>query len=297
MINFYGGNKMKVGLSSYSLLGALQSEDFSILDAIDWVKENGGEHIEIVPNLGFTFDDNPNLADDIREKAAEVGIEISNYAIGADFLTDDADAYRAEIERVKKEVDMANRLGAKFMRHDVASRPIPECTIENFEADLSKIVTASQEIADYAAQYGITTSLENHGFYVQASDRVQSVINNVNRDNFKTTLDVGNFLCVDEDPVAAVKKNISYASIVHIKDFYYRPATENPGEGWMQTSSGNYLRGAIAGHGDINLREAIKVVKDSGYDGYLSIEFEGMEHCKQGSRIGMDNVRRLWDEV
>src|SRR5699024_11486252 len=107
MINFYGGNKMKVGLSSYSLLGALQSEDFSILDAIDWVKENGGEHIEIVPNLGFTFDDNPNLADDIREKAAEVGIEISNYAIGADFLTDDADAYRAEIERVKKEVDMA----------------------------------------------------------------------------------------------------------------------------------------------------------------------------------------------
>src|SRR5699024_6238328 len=243
MINFYGGNKMKVGLSSYSLLGALQSEDFSILDAIDWVKENGGEHIEIVPNIGFTFDDNPNLADDIREKAAEVGIEISNYAIGADFLTDDADAYRAEIERVKKEVDMANRLGAKFMRHDVASRPIPECTIENFEADLSKIVTASQEIADYAAQYGITTSLENHGFYVQASDRVQSVINNVNRDNFKTTLDVGNFLCVDEDPVAAVKKNISYASIVHIKDFYYRPATENPGEGWMQTSSGNYLRG------------------------------------------------------
>src|SRR5699024_6880619 len=115
-------------------------------------------------------------------------------------------------------VDMANRLGAKFMRHDVASRPIPECTIENFEADLSKIVTASQEIADYAAQYGITTSLENHGLYVQASDRVQSVINYVNRENFNTTLDVGNFLCVDDGSVAALKKNISYAWIVQIQD-------------------------------------------------------------------------------
>lgn len=287
---------MKVGLSSYSLFGALQSKELSILEAIEWVKENGGEHIEIVPNLGFSLDD-PQLADDIRAKAEEVGIEISNYAIGADFLTDDDDAYRAEIDRVKKEVDMANRLGVKFMRHDVASRPIPECTIENFEADLPKIVAACQEIADYAAQYGITTSLENHGFYVQAADRVQSVINHVDRDNFKTTLDVGNFLCVDEDPVAAVKKNISYASIVHIKDFYTRPAHLNPGEGWMQSTSGNFLRGAISGHGDINLREAIRVVKESGFDGYLSIEFEGMENCKQGSRIGMDNVRRLWDEV
>lgn len=289
--------QMKIGLSSYSLFKALKANALTIIEAIEWVKDNGGEHIEIVPNLGFELENNPELIDEIREKAAEVGIEISNYAIGANFLTDDESSYQAEIERVKKEVDIANRLGAKFMRHDVASRPIPECTIENFEADLPKLVAACQEIADYASQFGITTSVENHGFYIQASDRVQSLINNVDRPNFKTTLDVGNFLCVDEDPVAAVKKNMPYASIVHIKDFYYRPEHLNPGEGWFQTSSGNYLRGAISGHGDINLREAIKVIKESGYDGYISIEFEGMEDCKQGSKIGMNNVRRLWEEV
>lgn len=289
--------QMKIGLSSYSLFKALKANALTIIEAIEWVKDNGGEHIEIVPNLGFELENNPELIDEIREKAAEVGIEISNYAIGANFLTDDESSYQAEIERVKKEVDIANRLGAKFMRHDVASRPIPECTIENFEADLPKLVAACQEIADYASQFGITTSVENHGFYIQASDRVQSLIKNVDRPNFKTTLDVGNFLCVDEDPVAAVKKNMPYASIVHIKDFYYRPEHLNPGEGWFQTSSGNYLRGAISGHGDINLREAIKVIKESGYDGYISIEFEGMEDCKQGSKIGMNNVRRLWEEV
>jgi len=26
------------------------------------------------------------------------------------------------------------------------------------------------------------------------------------------------------------------------------------------------------------------------------VEFEGMEDCQVGSKIGMDNVRRLWDE-
>src|SRR5690606_12844059 len=102
-------------------------------------------------------------------------------------------------------------------------------------SDLPKLTKACQIVADYAGKYGITTSVENHGFFIQASDRVQSLINHVNRSNFKTTLDVGNFMCVDEDPVSAVKKNISYASVVHIKDFYLRQAHLYPGEGWMQT--------------------------------------------------------------
>lgn len=288
---------MKLGLSSYSLFTALKANDMSIIDAIQWVADQGGEHIEMVPNLGFTLDDNLALVDDIREKAKDVGIAISNYAVGANFITEDEAAYEAEIERVKKEVDNANRLGVKLMRHDVASRPIPETSIKQFEADLPKLVNACREIADYAARYGITTSIENHGFYIQASDRVQSLINHVDRSNFKTTLDIGNFMCADEDAVAAVKKNISYASMVHIKDFYHRPAHLYPGEGWIQTVSGDYLRGSIIGHGDINLREVIKGIKDAGYDGYVSIEFEGMEACKQASKLSMDNVRRLWNEM
>lgn len=288
---------MKIGLSSYSLFGALQSGDMTILEAIEWVANQGGEHIEIVPNLGFSFDTNPELIEQIPAKAKEVGIEVSNYAIGADFLTKDEDAFKAEIERVKREVDIANQLGVKFMRHDVAGRPIPECTIENFEADLPRLVDACQQIADYAKQYGITTSVENHGFYIQASDRVQSLINNVNRDNFKTTLDIGNFMCVDEESVSATKKNLPFASVVHFKDFYFRPASQYPGDGFMQTEAGNYIRGAIVGQGDINMREVVKAVKDSGFDGYVSVEFEGMENCKQASKMGMDNLRRLWKEA
>jgi len=287
---------MKFGLSSYSLFSALKANEMSILDVIEWVSNQGGEHIEIVPNLGFTLED-PTLIDEIREKASEVGIELSNYAIGANFLTKDEGAYEAEIERVKREVDIANRLGIKLMRHDVAWRPIAETSIQQFETDLPRLVEACQEIADYAAQYGITTSVENHGYFIQASDRVQTLINHVNRRNFKTTLDVGNFMCADENSVSAVKKNISYASMVHIKDFYHRPAHLYPGEGWLQTISGDYLRGAIIGHGDINLREVIKVIKQSDYDGYISVEFEGMEECKKASKMSLDNVRRLFDEV
>ncbi|WP_017691193.1 sugar phosphate isomerase/epimerase [Paenibacillus sp. PAMC 26794] len=288
---------MKVGLSTYSLQQALDRKELTVPDAIRWIADQGGEHVEIVP-MGFSLIDNPELIDEIKAVAKEVGIDISNYAIGANFaVQEDAEALEQEIQNVIRHVDVAAALGVKLMRHDVAFRPAPEGTVAQFEIDLPVMVKACQRIADYAADFGITTSVENHGYYVQSSERIQRVLHETARSNFKTTLDVGNFLCVDEDPVSAVKNNISYASIVHAKDFYWRPSYRNPGEGWFQTSHGNYLRGAIVGHGDIDMPEVFRVLKQSGYDGYISIEFEGMEDCKTASRIAMDNVRRLWEEA
>ncbi|MEC0089219.1 sugar phosphate isomerase/epimerase family protein [Paenibacillus macquariensis] len=285
---------MKLGVSSYSLYQAMAADNMSIQDVISWVADIGAQHIEIVP-FGFDFNSNPELEDQIREKAAEVGIAISNYAIGANFITDTEEAYEAEIQRVISEVDRVHRLGAKLMRHDVASRQ--DTSIARFNEDLSRIAHACQRIADHAKQYDITTSVENHGYYVQASDRVQALIHAVDRPNFKTTLDVGNFVCVDENPIFAVKNNINYASMVHIKDFYIRPADRNPGEGWFKSAGGEFLRGAIAGQGDLNLYEILRIVKQSGYDNYMSIEYEGMEECRKGTQIAFNNVNRIWNEV
>ncbi len=213
-----------------------------------------------------------------------MGLDISNYAIGANFLVQDEAEYENEISRVMKQVDIAAQLGVKLMRHDAGSRPIADTSILQFEADLGRMAEACRRIADYAAQYGITTSVENHGYLVQASDRVQRLVHMVDRPNYRTTIDIGNFMCVDEDSVSAVKKNLPIASMVHFKDFYLRKSNRNPGQGWFPTASGNYLRGAIVGQGDIDIWEVVRQVKQSGYDGYISIEFEGMEDCKTGTK-------------
>ncbi|MFJ5759070.1 sugar phosphate isomerase/epimerase family protein [Neobacillus sp. NPDC093182] len=290
---------MKLGISSYSLLKVIKTGKLTILDVVQWVADNGGEHLELVP-YGFTVVDQPELADQIREKAQSVGIELSAYSLPANFIQPNEEAFEAEVERLKKHVDIVNRMGIKIMRHDVTAFTLPpeQMTIHYFEEHFNEMVRGSQLLADYAAQFGITTTIENHGFNVQSSDRVQRVINKVNRPNFKSTVDVGNFLCADESPLVGVKKNIPYAATVHFKDFYIRPYYENPGGGeWFRTVNGNYLRGAIVGHGDINIREIVKLVKSSGYNGYLTIEFEGMEDCQVGTKIGMDNIKRFWDEV
>ncbi|MFD1677381.1 sugar phosphate isomerase/epimerase family protein [Alicyclobacillus fodiniaquatilis] len=301
---------MKFGVSTYSLVRSIRSGEMTVTDVIQWAADNGAEHVEIVP-FGFTLFENPELTDQVRHKAEDVGVELSNYAILSNFTQEDDEEYEREIARVMKEVDVAHRLGVKLMRHDVAWLPTPPngkggpaglfmddstVNIARFERELPRMAAACQRIADYAANFGITTSVENHLYYVQASDRVQRLIQTVNRENYKTTLDVGNFMCVDENSVIGVRKNIKYASMVHLKDFYYRPSYRDPGEGWFRTSNGNFLRGAIFGHGDVDTWDVLRTIKASGYNGYASIEFEGIEECKMATKISLDNARRIWNQ-
>jgi sugar phosphate isomerase/epimerase len=285
---------MKIGVSTYSLSRAIQAGEMNVVEAIDYITHIGGEHVEIVP-IGFSLIENPELIDVIRQKAQDNGIEISNYAIGAEFSYINETEYENEITRVMKEVDIAVQLGVKLMRHDVATAA--DISIQHFDSLLPRLAEACRRIADYAATFGITTSVENHGYFLQASDRVQALIHAVDRSNFRTTLDIGNFMCADENSVVAVKKNISYASMVHIKDFYLRPSECDPGEGWFRSAHGNHLRGAIIGNGDIDMRSVLRKIKQSSYNGYLSVEFEGMEECKLGTRLGLNNLRKLWNEI
>jgi sugar phosphate isomerase/epimerase len=285
---------MKLGVSTYSLLNAIKAGEMDVLGVIEWVARAGGEHVEIVP-LGYDLHSDPGLAERIVKKASDCGIALSNYAVKGNLLADGDEAFRIEIRRLKGEIDMAARLGVPLVRHDIATHQ--DTSLRHFRRCFDKLVEGCREIADYAAPKGITTSIENHGYFVQASDRVLGVVDAVDRKNFKTTLDVGNFVCVDEDPLASVRKNAPFASMVHLKDFYIRGERDDPGEGWFRSSGGRYLRGSIVGQGDLPIADIISVVKKSGYDGFISIEFEGMEACQTGTRIGLENARRIWEKA
>ena len=79
---------------------------------------------------------------------------------------------------------------------------------------------------------------------------------------------------------------------VHAKDFHVKPGSgDDPGRGWFKSRGGNYLRGSIIGHGNVPVRQCIGNLKRAGYDGYVSIEFEGMEDCEQALEIGLENLQ------
>ena len=61
---------MKIGLSSYSMDNYMQSGEMTILDVMTFAKEQGAEHIELVP-FGFTLvDDQTGVFDEALIAAA-----------------------------------------------------------------------------------------------------------------------------------------------------------------------------------------------------------------------------------
>ena len=292
---------MKIGLSLYSISRAIKDGRLDPLQAIEWIADHGAEHVEIVPGNYVDIDD-PKVVKAVKAKAKKCHLAISSYTIGANFLTAGEDAhertkteYRQEIERVKGQVDIAAALGTKFMRHDVGYRSAAKCSLEQFEKDLPKVIKACQEIADYAKKYGITTSVENHGLHFQGSERVRRLVMGVNRPNYKTTIDVGNFLCVDELPQSGLLNNIDIASgIIHFKDFHIRDWVPTPAW-YFRTIHGRYLRGAVTGYGDVDLRAVVRILKDHKYNGFISIEYEGKEDALLGAEVSMANVKALFE--
>ena len=298
---------MKLGISSYCLSPYMGSGQMTIYDVIDWAKDHGCEHIEFVPfYLPFVDEKNKclntELIDGVREYCKKVDLEISTYSVNADLLIPDEEAQRAEIARVKLHIDAAARLGIKWMRHDIANfrRPFETNTAYHFNRELPQMVAGTRELCDYAKQYGIDTTLENHGFFCNGSERVLRIFDEVDRPNMKMTMDVGNFLCVDEYNLAAVKQCIHKAQIIHLKDFYIRRKEQLPSQNvmfdcnngsWFETLGGQMIRGAITGQGDLPIPEIINVIKNSDFDGYISIEFEGMEPCDRGTEISLNMAR------
>lgn len=291
---------MQFGFSSYSFYQHLRAGRMTLLDVIDWIGESDATHMEIatvslspeISNDTSTLDADPGFVQEIKKRAADRGVALSNLVVPADLLGENAER---DMARLKRHLDVAAELGITLFRHDVSRWAHRAKDVAEFEQLLPRMVEASKEIAQYGAQYGITTSVENHGLLMNGSERVRRLIHLVDEPNFKTTLDVGNFMSVDENPVVAVQQNAPYASIVHLKDFYVR--SQLPGDGWHHTPGGSYLLGSIVGYGDLDMRRIVRGILDAGYDGFISIEFEGIEECLMGCTVGLANAKRLFAEA
>lgn len=290
---------MKLGVSSYSFGRLVHGKAMKQIDVIAQAAKMGFDSIEFSTIAVPEGSSLPDFAAELKRESERVGIPIVNYTIGADFINGSKGDIQAEIERVKREVDVARILGVKGMRHD-ATRGYPAGHVgaKGFDDALPRLVTGCRAVTEYAAGLGIRTMVENHGFFCQDSERVEKLINGVNHPNFGALVDIGNFLCVDEEPGRAVGRLMPYAFHCHAKDFHFKPGSSfNPGDGWFLSRGGNYLRGSIIGHGDVPLVACIRIIKRSGYDGVLSIEFEGMEDVLLGIATGLANLRRLVQEV
>lgn len=278
---------MKVSVSSYSFNKYLQDSSMTQLDCVSKAKEMGFDAIEFVDVLAPEGVSKEEYAKQLKAECEKHQLPISSFTFGADFLNGSDGDIEKEKARVKSMIDIAEILGAKLIRHDATSGDG-----RSFDSVLPILAETCREITEYAAEKGIKTTVENHGFFCQDSERMEKLFNAVNHPNFGILADMGNFLCADEAPEQAFNRIAPYTSYVHAKDFHVKSAMlPSPGEGFFTSRSGNYLRGAILGHGVVPVLHCLKAVKKAGYDSYVAIEFEGMEEPIKGIVIGLANLK------
>lgn len=283
---------MKFSVSSYSFQRLLNSGKYTQLDLIGVAKEMGFDGIEFIDLMPTDGMSDLEYAVVLRDAAQKAGIEIVAYTIGADFLGEKG--WEAEAQRLFGQVDVAEALGAKLMRHDATGGFKGEdAKYKSFDSALPILANGCRMVTEYAVQKGISTMVENHGYFCQDSVRVEKLVNEVANPNFGLLVDMGNFMCADDEPAKAVGTVAKYAKHVHAKDFHKKSGNgPDPGDGFFRTRGGDYLRGAVVGHGDVPVYQCVQTLKRSGYDGYVTIEFEGVEDNEWAIKTGLANLKK-----
>lgn len=283
---------MKYAISTYSLSQETSAGRMTQLDTVAKIREMGADAVEFVDVCAPEGVSKLDYARRLHEACQKEGLTVSNYTIGADFLKNPV---ADEVQRLQGELEIAAALGAKSIRHDVTGGiPGEEKGYTGFTQVLPRLAEGCREVTKRAEALGISTMVENHGFFFQDVDRVEALLTMVGHPNFGLLFDMGNFLCADVQPDLAASRLAPYVRYVHAKDFIVKSGiTPNPGEGFFRSRGGRYLRGTIIGHGDVPVTVCLSILKAAGYDGMIGIEFEGMENCLQGIAIGLSNLRRF----
>lgn len=242
-----GRARLKPALCAYSFRNELQKKVLSYEDLIRKCVEWDVDGIDMTV-YWFPSTDPAWLAG-LRRLAYTQNIAIYSIAVRTEFTKPDQAARDAEVESVRKWVDVADRLGAGHIR--VFGGNVPKTATE--EQAVPWVVECLQRGAEYAGKRGIILGLENHGGICTTAARMLEMVGKANSPWVQINLDTGNFRT---DAFAQMRRCLPLAANVQVKsEMTFDDGTRGP-QDW---------------------EKVVKLIAGGGYKGYLSLEYEAKE--------------------
>jgi len=266
---------MKLAVSMWSYFHAWRDGRVDVPGFIRAVREAGADGVEL---LDFFYGDRSRL-DEIREEArvalAETGLPVPIFSVSNNFAKRDPEERAVALDRIRFGVDEALRYGSGVVR--VFAGDVAEGI--SFDEARGWIVAGLAEAADYAHEHGVKLALENHGSLAGRGDQVRGIVEDVRakcgHDALGVNPDTGNFLIVNQLSHEGVAQVADLAFMVHFKDFVLA-AEDHQGFAYPSLDGRKYV-GTSVGEGEVDLINCLSELADKGFDGWLSIEFEGEE--------------------
>ena len=164
------------------------------------------------------------------------------------------------VDNHKKWVEAAKFLGCKTIRVNAGGKGTAEEVAKNAADGLAKL-------SEFAATMNINVIVENHGGYSSNGQWLAGVMKAVNMKNCGTLPDFGNF-CIKRDPANWKVCTEEYDRYEGVKELM--PFAKG-------VSAKTNVFDAQGNERNIDYVKLMKIVKSTGFKGYVGIEFEGDE--------------------
>jgi sugar phosphate isomerase/epimerase len=235
------------GISLFDLAEFCAKQNFDGFDATGYYFPGYEKNGPGVPTDKYIFD--------LKRRAFDLGLGISGTGVGNNFTVGDKTARAKDVQRIKNWVEVAAKLGAPVIRvfADTQMRAQTWQSVSNGATrdQVEEWIAANiRECADHGAKYGVIIGVQNHGDFLKTADDLIKLIKRVDSPWCGAIVDTGYFKAAD--PYAEMAKAAPYAV------------------NWQVKQSPEGVENEAAAPTD--LKRLLKIVRESGYRGYLPIE-------------------------
>lgn len=276
----------KISLAQWSMNraikdGSIKAQDFAAITK----REYGIEAIEFVNSFYRDHKEDVAYWADMLKRSENEGV--SNLLIMVD-----AEGDLGELNKRKRGKAVENHYGwvdiaAKMKCHSIRVNAFGTGAREDVKMAL---IDGMGQLAEYGAKAKVNILIENHGLYSSEADFVVDMIKQVNNPFMGTLPDFGNW-CTSEkwggthddscanvyDMQKGVKEFMPYAKGVSAKTYDF-------------DVEGNQPR--------LDYKALLKIVKDTGYDGYIGVEYEGNSLSEpEGIKASKKLIEQVWAEL
>ena len=273
----------KISLAQWSLNRAFFNGELNALDFPDIAKNSFGINaVEYVNAFYKEYGGNEKFWNQLKRKADEV--EVKNLLIMVDDEgelgnPDNKERTRA-IENHYKWINAAKLLGCHSIRVNAFGQG-NKIKLKN------TLVDGLGRLSDYGAKENINVLIENHGLHTSDAKFITSIIKEVNHPNLGTLPDFGNW-CLNAkwgstqndkctelyEPYQGVTEFLPYAKGVSAKSYNF---DRNGNETFL------------------DYRRFLKIVKESGFNGFIGIEYEGEKLSEpEGIKATKALIEKVW---
>jgi sugar phosphate isomerase/epimerase len=260
-------SKLKTSLNAYSFNDPLMAKTMNLDDLLDFCAAQNFDGVDLT---GYYFPGYPQVPSDeyiyhIKRKAHLLGVSISGTGVRNDFTNPDANKRKEDVQLIKNWIECASKLGAPVIRIFAGVLNPKEYSWDQIATWMVKDI---QECVEYGQKHGVIVAIQNHNDFIKTADEAIKIIKMVNKEWFGLILDTGSYRI--GDPYEQIARTIPYAVNWQVKENIFVDGKE------VKT----------------DLVRLFKLIKESGYRGYIPVETLGKGDPKEKVPRFIEEVRK-----